>query len=328
MSFVETFSEESWRWELEPEAESGRVPARGRGDGVLALARALGWFSLGLGLAELAAPRGVSRLIGVRKGARVLLQALGAREIASGLGILAGGRGPGWVWSRVAGDVVDLALLGVALGDKRSTRGRVAAATAAVAGVTALDVVAAQRLARSNGVPQASAEGAVRVQKTIAVNCRPADAYALWHDFENLPRFMEHLASVDVKGEGRSHWVVRAPAGRTVEWDAEVVEDRPGEAIAWRSVEGADVENRGAVRFEAGPGGRGTMVRVDLEYRPLAGVVGSGIAKLFGEEPEQQIQADLRRFKQVLEAGEVPTTEGQPAGRRSLVGRAISGWRE
>jgi len=295
----------------------------------MGLAQALGWFSLGRGLAELTAPRRLSRLIGVRNGAKLLLQALGAREIASGVGILTGRRTPRWVRSRVAGDLVDLALLGAALGDRRSTRSRVAAATAAVAGVTALDVVAARRLAsRRDGSPGLAADGSLRVQKTIAVNCAPADAYALWRDFQNLPRFMEHLRSVEVKGDGRSRWVAKAPAGASVEWEAELVADRPGEAIAWRSREGAEVDNRGSVRFEAAPGGRGTMVRVDLEYRPPGGPLGSAVAKLLGEEPEQQVQADLRRFKQVLEAGEVPTTEGQPAGVRSLMGRALASGRE
>jgi uncharacterized membrane protein len=329
MSTVETFDEESWGRQAWPERERAAFAAPRKGDYVVGLAQALGWFSLGLGLAELAVPGRLSRLIGVRKGTTLLLQALGAREIASGVGILTGRRTPRWVWSRVAGDLVDLALLGAALGDRRSTRSRVAAATAAVAGVTALDVVTAKRLARRrNGRPGLAADGSLRVQRTIAINCAPADAYALWRDLEGLPRFMEHLRSVEAKADGRSHWVARAPAGASVEWDAEIVEDRAGEAISWRSLEGAEVENRGSVRFEAGPGGRGTMVRVDLEYRPPAGALASAVAKLFGEEPEQQIQADLRRFKQFLEAGEVPTTEGQPAGPRSLMGRALASGRE
>ena len=117
---------------------------------------------------------------------------------------------------------------------------------------------------------------------------------------------------------------VKAPAGRTVEWDAEVTEDRPDEAIGWKAAEGADIENSGTVRFEPGPAGRGTVVRVRLRYRPPAGALGAAVAKLFGEEPRQQAQEDLRRFKRVMEIGEVPTTEGQPAGRRSSVARLFA----
>jgi uncharacterized membrane protein len=113
---------------------------------------------------------------------------------------------------------------------------------------------------------------------------------------------------------GRSHWVAKGPAGTSVEWDAEITEDRPGERIAWRSVEGADVENSGAVSFEAAPGGRGTIVRVELEYNPPGGFLGAGLARLFGEEPGQQVDADLRRFKQVMETGEVVVSEGTVPG--------------
>src|SRR5262249_43303222 len=131
----------------------------------------------------------------------------------------------------------------------------------------------------------------------------------------NLPRFMKHLESVQVKGERRSRWMAKAPAGTRVEWDAEITEDRPNELIAWRSLEGADVDNSGSVRFERAPCGRGAVVRVEMRYSPPAGVIGAGVAKLFGEDPEWQVKDDLRRFKQVMEAGEIITTEGQPAGR-------------
>jgi uncharacterized membrane protein len=142
--------------------------------------------------------------------------------------------------------------------------------------------------------------------------------YRFWRDFTNLPRFMNHLASVEVTGDGRSHWTANAPAGRTVDWDAEVVEDAPNERIAWRSLEGAQVPNSGAVRFTPAPGGRGTEVRVELSYDPPGGALGKVVAKLFGEEPQQQVTDDLRRLKQVLETGEVVRTEGSPEGTRSL----------
>jgi uncharacterized membrane protein len=125
---------------------------------------------------------------------------------------------------------------------------------------------------------------------------------------------MNHLESVTTTGEGRSHWVAKAPAGTTVQWDAEIYNEKEGELIAWRSLEGADVDNAGSVRFEpAGAGG--TTVRVTLRYDPPGGAVGAAIARIFGENPEQQIEEDLRRFKQVMETGEVTTTTGQPSGR-------------
>jgi uncharacterized membrane protein len=131
------------------------------------------------------------------------------------------------------------------------------------------------------------------------------EVYGFWRDFANLPRFMRHLESVQVHDDGRSHWVAKAPAGRTVEWDAETTEDRPNELIAWRSLPGADVRNSGSVAFAPAPGGRGTEVRVTLEYDPPLGKLGSKIAMLFREEPGQQVYDDLRHFKQVMETGEI-----------------------
>lgn len=156
---------------------------------------------------------------------------------------------------------------------------------------------------------------AIRVEKSVTVNRSPEELYQYWRKLENLPHFMDHLESVKTTSEKRSHWVAKAPAGTTVEWDAEIINDKPNEMIAWRSVEGSDVDNSGSVRFERGPQGRGTEVRVQIQYSPPGGIIGATIAKLFGEEPSQQVEDDLRRFKNVMEAGEIPTTEGQPSGR-------------
>jgi uncharacterized membrane protein len=159
------------------------------------------------------------------------------------------------------------------------------------------------RALQSRGHARA-ALGAVHVSKTITVK-RPVDeVYAFWRDLENLPRFMAHLESVRVSGD-RSHWRARAPAGLSVEWDAMVVEDRPNERVSWQSVAGADVPNAGTVRFARAPGDRGTEVHVDLHYDVPGGKIAAAFAKAFGEEPSQQIQSDLRRFKQVMETGEV-----------------------
>jgi uncharacterized membrane protein len=295
------------------------------------LARGLGWFSLGLGLAEVLVPRELGRLIGVRGDQTKLFRMLGAREIASGIGILLQRQPAASMWTRVGGDALDLALLGTAMSDPKADRRRLCAATTAVAAVTALDLFCSQQLSlRSNARTPGSS---MRVAQSIAINRPPEELYRFWRDFQNLPRFMKHLESVqvnkstagttsgNVQGQTTSgecsHWVVRGPAGTTVEWDAEIIEDHPNEWIAWRSLEGADVDNTGSVRFERAPGGRGTVVRVRMQYAPPAGVIGATIAKLFGEDPSWQVKDDLRRFKQVMETGEIITTEGQPAGRSS-----------
>jgi uncharacterized membrane protein len=281
-------------------------------------ARGLGWFSIGLGLAQIGAPRTLARLIGIDddEETRNTMFAIGLREITSGIGILSRDRPAGWVWGRVGGDVMDLALLGKAMNQHDNDRGRLAAATAAVFGVTVLDFMTGQQLSRGpNGISseptgRAGRAGAaqrqgVHVKQAVTIKRPRTEVYGFWHHFENLPRFMAHLESVEVINERRSHWKARTLGGSTVEWDAEVVEDRPNELIAWRSLPEAGVPNSGSVQFRDAPGNRGTEVLVELRYQPPGGRLSSLIAKLFGEEPEQQVKGDLRRFKQVMETGEI-----------------------
>lgn len=154
----------------------------------------------------------------------------------------------------------------------------------------------------------------IHVERAVTINRPIADVYAFWRNLTNLPRFMEHLQSVTQSTGKCSHWVAKAPAGMTVEWDAEIITERENELIAWKSLEGADVDNAGVVRFTKAPGDRGTEVHVTLRYNPPAGRVGALAAKLFGEEPQQQINEDLRRFKQVMETGEIATIKGQAHG--------------
>jgi uncharacterized membrane protein len=150
--------------------------------------------------------------------------------------------------------------------------------------------------------------------KSVTIG-RPRDeVYKFWRDFENLPTFMQHLVSVTATGDGRSRWVAKAPAGTTVEWTAEITEDRAGSLITWHSLAGSDIANQGSVRFEDAPADRGTEVRVELSYDAPAGSAGAVIAKLFGEEPGQQLRDDLRRFKQVMETGEIVRSDGSLEG--------------
>jgi uncharacterized membrane protein len=275
------------------------------------LANGLGWFSIGLGVAEVIAPQKVAELIGVRdkEGTRALLRAYGLREIAAGIGILSQTRPAGWMWSRVAGDLLDLASLGSALSSDDSNRTRVGLATAAVLGVTALDVLCGQQLSRDSGdqtrVKPAAKNSGGQVTKTIVINRPPDEVYRFWRDFERLPSFMDYLESVQVTGEQRSHWKAKGPAGTTFEWDAETVDDEPNTRISWRSLEGSEIHNSGTVRFERAPGGRGTLLRVELQYAPPGGAISANIAKLFGADPGQHLEHDLRVLRQILETGEV-----------------------
>jgi uncharacterized membrane protein len=152
------------------------------------------------------------------------------------------------------------------------------------------------------------ADRGVHVNASFLINKSPEELYGFWKNFENLPQFMTHLESVRKIDEARSHWVAKAPRiyGGKVEWDAEITADEPNSRIAWRALPGADVEHRGSIKFKRALGDRGTMVNVDLDYRPPGG---------------QQIHADLRNFKRMMELGEIPTIAGQPRGTCTGRGR-------
>ncbi len=318
------------------------------------IAVGVGWFGIALGIFELAAPRTLAQLIGLeapstrwRRTGRtarflpgritggpvgrltgdpvhsLIIRGLGVREIASGLGILARPRPAAWLWSRVVGDMMDLALLGLALNSPRTDRVRLAGATAVVAGVTALDVYASvefTRARRTRRLPMTTTR-AVPLEASILINRPPEECYQFWHDFENLPRFMRSVESVHVESDRRSHWVAKAPGGIRIEWDSEIIDDTPNRLISWRSLN-ADVPNAGSVHFDPAPGGHGTLVRVRMSHDmpTLSGIA----ARLFGKVPERQVKEDLRRFKQIMETGEIPTTRGQPSGRRGLFARIIA----
>ncbi|HEX7087719.1 MAG TPA: SRPBCC family protein [Vicinamibacterales bacterium] len=308
-----------WRMRGAPLPEpSGDVPGavteplppgqhdNGRPDG---LAGGLGWMSLALGAAATATPERVAHLIGLpdERETRGVIRAVGFREIASGAGILARKPPTGWLWARLAGDVMDLALIGSAFRrDDVDTR-RLTTAAGAVAGIAALDALVAQAMRREAAPVEAPVE--VIVFHAVTINRPAAELYGFWRDLGNLPRFMRHLHSVAVLDERRSRWRAKAPAGMKVTWEAEITEDVPNERIAWRSRPGSRIHNHGSVEFVPAPGGRGTEVRVHLAYEPPAGRVGRLMAKLSGENPDWQVRDDLRRFKQLMETGEIPVSE-------------------
>jgi uncharacterized membrane protein len=175
----------------------------------------------------------------------------------------------------------------------------------------ALDINTARR-APATVIP---ARHGIKVEEAMTINRSAHDLYEFWRDCERLPQFMRHLESVRKTGGNRSHWVARGPMGMRVEWDAEIYNETPDQMIAWRSLEGADVVNTGSIHFRPAPGNRGTEVRVVLKYDPPAGKAGALIAKLFGKDPEGLIREDLCRFKQLMEAGEIASVEGQTSCR-------------
>jgi uncharacterized membrane protein len=191
----------------------------------------------------------------------------------------------------------------------------------AVAGVHAPD--------RRIGKTDKPLTGGIQIQTIMTILRNPDELFEQWRDLSSLPRFMKHVVSVTPIDPQRTHWVVRAPAGRTVEWDAEIINEIPNELISWRSTENADVQNAGSVTFRPAPEGRGTEVHVTFTYNPPGGRPAAWLAKMFGEEPEIQAREDLRRFKQLMEAGEIPTNEMRPGGAEKTSaqpsGRATAG---
>jgi uncharacterized membrane protein len=156
----------------------------------------------------------------------------------------------------------------------------------------------------------------ILVEESITINRPASDLFRFWRNFENLPQFMRHLESVAVREGGISHWVARGPANLSVEWDARIINEVDNQLIGWQSLEGSTIATAGSVHFDTTE--HGTRVRVRLQYNPPGGRLGAAVARLFGEEPNQTIREDLRRFKRLIETGEIPTTEGQPSGRRSM----------
>jgi uncharacterized membrane protein len=244
---------------------------------------------------------------------RPLIRAVGVRELVAALLLLSGAQRS--VWFRVAGDAADLALLGSALTGKKGDRARrVRGATGFVAALTAVDLYAALRRERDQHGP--GRPGPLALQASVTVNKSPEETYAFWRDLTNLPRFMQHLESVTpvADGDGRSHWVAKAPLGTSVSWDAEITSEEPGRRLAWKSLPGGRIDNSGTVHFAEAPGDRGTEVKVVLHYDIPGGRLGRAIARIAGENPVQQVRDDLRRFKQVIETGDIVRTDGLPGG--------------
>jgi uncharacterized membrane protein len=225
-----------------------------------------------------------------------MMRIYGARELVSGLAVLMQPRRPLPLWARVAGDLVDLGMLGIAAGTRRTSGVRIAGAIATVAGVTALDVIAARRTQKSFDAANQP------VMFSVTINKPPAEVYAFYRRFEQLPLFMDYLVSVRETDNRHSTWVAKVPVIGEVSWDAEITEDVPGQVIAWKSVEGSKVKTSGRVTFEKTPGRNMTEVRVEMRLGFTGKAPSVAVAKFFAKP---QVKGDLRRLKQVIETGEV-----------------------
>jgi uncharacterized membrane protein len=167
--------------------------------------------------------------------------------------------------------------------------------------------LATSKSSRESGAALSRAKGDSLTARAVTINRPRAELYAYWRDFAKLPTFLDNVERIDVLDDRRSHWVVKAPGGNTVEWDAIITEEREGELIGWTSAEGADVPNSGRIEFRDA-GDRGTVVTATILYDPPAGIIGKVIAKMFQREPAIQARRDLRRFKQLMETGEIATS--------------------
>lgn len=169
---------------------------------------------------------------------------------------------------------------------------------------------------RSDTRRRLSGPGGVNVEEAVTINQSPLDLYLLWRDLAWLPAIVPDLLAVHVIDAKRSHWTAAGPKGRRIEWTAEIINEIPGELIAWRTIGHADLVSAGSVHFDAAPGGRGAIVRIRLQYDPPAGKIGAAAAWLIGKEPSQSIREGLRRFKQLIEAGEMPRNQSPSRGAR------------
>jgi len=269
----------------------------------------MGWFSLGLGTLQLLGPDAINRLCGLPVGGvrRTTQRTIGVRELLAAGGLLTQSNRSAWMKARVAGDIADIALLTKSL--RSSThRTRTGLGIAALVGVTAVDVIGARR----RDIPNERTN--MQTRAAITINKSREEVYSLWRDFTNLPRFMQHLESVEAPDDRHSHLKAMGPANSTFEWDAVVTEDVPARKIAWKSEGKTPVPNSGTVEFTEAPAAQGTVVTVTLEVEMPAGSAGKAAAKLFGEDPSQQVRDDLRHFKQILETGEIVYSEANPAG--------------
>ncbi|MDX2090843.1 MAG: SRPBCC family protein [Kofleriaceae bacterium] len=262
----------------------------------IGLVRGLGIFSLALGAVELAKPGAIARVVGAKRNnaTKTAIRAIGVREVAAGVSVLARPRRAWPLWSRVVGDAIDLGMIGlVGRAHGRKQFARVLGAALAVAGVMALDVRAARRAHRPSSSPP--------IVYAVTINKSPSEVYAFFRTLSRLPLFMDYLESVTEHGD-TSHWVAKLPVIGTVAWDAKLKADRPGQLIEWETVPGSTIKQHGRVTFTRAPGRNATEMRLELRMGVRGTPATEALAKLLAK-PEAK--GDLKRLKQVIETGEV-----------------------
>jgi uncharacterized membrane protein len=250
----------------------------------------------------------VARIIGLTGNDqdRTTMRLLGLREVASGMAILALVNPIPGLWSRVAGDAMDLTLLGLAMRSPQTDRTRAVAATLGVVGIAATDLVSTFKLGASQAAQGAGQRDQTpRVAAAVTVDAAIADVFALWDGFQGLPRFMQDAADVQLTGERQSHWTVTGPGNTSLEWDARITDRQQNQHITWHTEEGAPVTAHGSVRFREAPGNRGVQVLFEAEFDPPGAGVGDLIAAPLAKAMSAKLGSDLRRFKQLVELGEI-----------------------
>lgn len=294
--------------EMRPDIENTQRDARG-----VRLAQGMAWFSVALGATQLLAPQLIQPAIGVRNRNHTLIRALGARELLSGLGLLTSRNAVRALDARLVGDVIDLALLGIAMFRPRNGRKRLIASTLSVLGATALDALARHHLA-ADPQRQERVGRVTRIGKSVTIDATPHAVYTVWRTYDRLAVAFPHLQRIAELDDRRSRWSAEGGGGMKWTWEAEITEDKPGELIAWKTTSGA-MESRGVVRFLTAPGGRGTEVVVEMEYTVIGRGLGRAAAAVMGIEPGVELERGLRRLKQIFELGEPMLSNAKEGAR-------------
>jgi uncharacterized membrane protein len=268
----------------------------------------LGWLSVAVGAAEVVAPRVVARVVGVRAPRRVrgLIRVMGVRGLVAGIGLLSRGRAARWLQARVAGDLIDFGLLRRALRQPGARRGRTIGALVATWGLALLDARSA-RLAQHEALVLAAAPA----RRSRTIGRPPAEIFAFWRDFANLPGVIPHLDSVDVIDAQRSRWRARGGSGdELIEWETLVVEERWAEVIRWKSLDKSNVTTSGELLLAPTADG-GTQVTLELRYHPASGALGRILESFWDETTrDEELDETLRRLEQLLESGTAFTRTG------------------
>lgn len=272
---------------------------------------ALGWFSIALGALEIASPGLLARVLGARP-CDLLVRLFGVRELAAGLGLLSRRRTGLWLWSRVGGDLLDLAALGRLLSCRDARKENVSMAFGSVAAITAVDLYCAIKASGKRPVPFA-------VVEKISIGRSADELYGWWRDPVRLAEIMDHVAEVTDPGDGTTRWKLKAGH---FEWICQFTEERPGELLRWQTIRG-NLLSEGAIRFSRAPADHGTEVVLECRIQPPAGDFGGAALQVFKVVPQKLTLRALRRFKSLAETGEIPSLRHNPSSRSGVAANLV-----